>query len=407
MFGTGFHLEVALTRAEKLFHALSILSQIGSGFMAFGATYLHLDPDGTSWASALPIAALVGAMTLFALLGFTAATINILPRLRDEYQAKGVAAVVIGMICFTLISGTANSTLLAHHEAQELDAAQYVTEISSAFQDAHESASQIAQLLPTLAAGREVAGTMRRQEEKAGSTGTGQGPVYAALISHQTRLMAAENELTALLADVQPLVRQGQDILERLRATMKDRDASEEDKQRALENAIDRLSAVSTDIRKKIPLASLRALAAQLRKPLSLPRYAADPDVRRAQEEEARAIQAEFEPIGTAIDLAVTDIEDRTTRVMPAYERRSPTLLVFRHADDLWFMIGVGYALDGLCFLSVALILIAHRQVRSDRVSPQHLFPAPSQPAPSRVPRAPRRGNGAAEHPGEYEGAPS
>lgn len=387
-----------LAGVERGVHIGSGIAQTGSGFMAAGAAHLHMVEQKASFLSSVSVPAIVGIMTTAVLFSFTAAALKLVPRVKEGFQAAAIAATLVGVGAFTAVSGTSNATFLGYSEAKSLEAEAYLTQAEEGFHDAQDNATSMSQILPILAMGRDVIASQQSQEDKAGETGTGQGPIFNEMMSQHTRLTRGEADVRALVEQIQPLIRQGQEVLERLRVVMKDGKASEDDKQRALQNALTRLSSIATEIRKKVPVASLRALAKQLRAPVTLQRYSSDAKTREIQEESARRLQAQFEPIGAALDSAVTEIEDRTDVPVPVYKKKSPAQLVFSHIDELWFIVGVGYALDLLPFAAVALILIAHRQL--GRTS-SPAFPA----APGLSALHPRRGrkpNGTADEPASH-----
>lgn len=378
-------LRAETVKVERNVHTIANLMQLGSGLMAGVATYLHMSADKAPWFMSISVSTLTAAMTTGGLLAFTAAVIRIFPKLRGGVQAAAAVAALGGIAAFSVVSGTSNATVLGYAEAKALTDQQYLSDAEEGFQDAQQDAAQIAQIIPILTSGRDVAGAMTSHEENSGESGSGRGPIYAELVSQETRLAALEGDLKKLVADTQPLIRSGQSTLERIRESLKNPKMDEDHRQAALENGLMRLSSIAIGLRQQMPFASMHGIADMLSSPIGLQTYSTDPDKRRIQEETVQRLQSEFEPIGNALRNAVTAMEEETQLAVPVYQRRSPTQMVFAHAEELWFIIGVGYALDILPFLSVALILLARRQLGEGK---QH---AGAVPVPLLQPRQYRK----------------
>lgn len=381
---------------ERASVVASQIGQFGAGIMAGFATGLHLSAENVPIQQVILFSVLTGIMTFAALFAFTLSVVKLFPRLRGGIQAAAGAAVVGGIATFAMISGTSNATVLGQPEAMALTIQSYLTGGEAGFQDAQRDVAQVSQLVPIIKAGRDVASAMKVYEEVSGETGAGQGPIYAELVAQETRLAALESDLNALVAKIEPQVRAGQAVLERLRESLNDPEMDAQHRQRALENGLMRLSTISIAMREQIPFTSLRAIADMLTSPISLPAYSADPVLRRIQEDTVARLQSEFAPIGAALHGAVTDMEEETVIPVPVFERMSPTEMVFRNAEKLWFVIGVGYALDILPFLSVGIILLAHRQIGQSLPTD---MPAPNSAAPRTYRRRQLNGHASPDHP--------
>lgn len=388
-------LETETGLIEAWVQTIAFIMQFGSGLLAGATTWLYLSTQSDSTLFCLFFSTLVAGMTMGALFSFTAATVRLFPRLTGKRQALGAAAVVSGLIIFSVVSGTSNATFLAYGEAKTLSNQQFLAEAENGFQDAQKDAAQFAQIGSIVGAGRDVAAAMRKHEEQDGQTGSGRGPIYAELLSQATRLQAVDSDIAKYVADSQSAIRAGQNALEHIRAASKDPELDDDQRQRALENGLTRLATIVIQLRQDMPLASLRGMADMLTSPISLPSYSDDPATRSIQDETVSRLQSEFEPIGEALRAAVIDMEENPVEPVPVYIRQSPTAMVFAHAADLWFIIGVGYALDLLPFLAVTLIMLARKQVAAATDSGPHdrreLMPRDPAPAP-RFRRGARRG---------------
>jgi hypothetical protein len=116
-------------------------------------------------------------------------------------------------------------------------------------------------------------------------------------------------------------------------------------------------------IRQALPIAALHAAADMLRKPITLATWSSNPRVRRMQEEEVARLHKEFEPIGLALQVATDALAEGLPEDAPAAEPQSPFALG-QLDGDLWWIAGLGYAVDSLGYLALGLVLVAHAQLR-------------------------------------------
>lgn len=338
-------------------------SIIGSAAFAGGATYLHVSEASESTILALVVAALVGLMTVGAMVTFTSALIRLLPRFDPKHQLLAGVVTAIAFGAIVAISGTSNAIFLAYPHARAMEDAAAIERAEAAFAGAQNGQRQLGQIAPLLETGEETAQRLQDIEKRGGNTGAGAGPIYSELVTQGTRLKGAKDSILAAKAAADTKIEIGKKIIADMRAAMKDETLSRQDRQRALENGLTRLSSVIIELRQEMPLATLDAIATMLQTPITLPRWSDDPDTRARQEQTVARLQQEFAPVGRAVADAVRALSDRMPRDELAYRHMSPAATVFAHAGDLAWLIGIGYSLDILPYLAIGLVLIAHRQI--------------------------------------------
>lgn len=361
-------------RAERIVLICIQVAYLGSAVLGALGTYLFFDHYDTSPTLAVLIAILMGVMTYAVLTSFASAAINILPRLGSSNAVVAGAVALFALFAILAISGTSNAVFLAHSEARAIEQQKTLGSAEAAFGAAQATLRQLEQIVPTLATGKQTAAMLKRHEETRGQTGAGRGPVYTEILVQESRLAGAEDGIREVVKNADAKVRAGQQILESLRTSLSDPELTRRERQRAMENALTRLSSIVIELRQQVPLASLKATATLLTTPSVPPALSPNAEVRRVQEETFRRIHREFEPIGAALRQAVTDLEDRLPKPVPTYRHLSPTAVVFKHAGELAWVIALGYALDLLPYLGLGLILLAHAQRREDT------RPAPENP---------------------------
>lgn len=338
-------------------------SIIGSAAFAGGATYLHVSEASESTILALVVAALVGLMTVGAMVTFTSALIRLLPRFDPKHQLLAGVVTAIAFAAIVAISGTSNAIFLAYPHAQAMEDAAAIERAEAAFTAAQNGQRQLGQIAPLLETGEETAQRLQDIEKRGGNTGAGTGPIYSELVTQATRLKGAKDSIIAATASADTKIEIGKKIIADMRAGSKDETLSRQDRRRALENGLTRLSSLIIELRQEMPLATLEAISTMLQIPITLPRWSDDPDTRTRQEQTVNRLQQEFAPIGRAVADAVRVLSERQPRDLPAYRHMSPAATVFAHATDLAWLIGIGYSLDILPYLAIGLLLIAHRQI--------------------------------------------
>ncbi len=366
--------------AESAVYFLSILMHIGSAILTGGSVYIYLHGQSTGFVGALLLSILIGAMTMAALATFTTAAVKIVPRLNARYLPASLLMIASAIFAVLVVSGTSNATFLAYKEAQILSFESHRQKAEAAFTDVQNSVRALEQILPILQTGRDTARALRTHEKQNGLTGGGKGPVYAELLLQETRLNATADSLKRYTENTAQDIRRGERILEALRKSLKDESLSTEDKRRALENALTRLSGLVIALRRKMPLTSLQAVATMLRAPVRLSDYSDTENKRRSQEGIARRLHAELAPIGTALREALDKLQARTIKPVPLYQHQSPTAMVFAHAGDLFWILAVGYAIDILPYITLGLVLLGYRQTEEDAIISAEDAEEPSPP---------------------------
>jgi hypothetical protein len=377
-------LEETTIRLERNVHAVALGVQFGSSIFAGGAAWTYMTAGDSHLLVSVGTAALVGGMTFGALLSFTNASVKLLPRLLGTNRLIGGAAVVAGLAFFACASGTATATLLGHGEAKAIQQQQYLVGAEEAFREAQQLVAELGQMSPLLASAQSVSGTMRSYEETRGENGTGQGPIYAAILSQETRIETVKRELDRFVINAASDIRSGEAAMDRIREAIKNPELTEAERERNLENGLTRLGTITIALREEMPLTSLRGISEQLMTPPPLA-FSSDPARRRVQEDAIARIQGELEPVATAMADAVAELEERSPARVPIAERKSPTALVFEHAEQLWFILMMAYSLDVLPFLAVGLILLAHSQLDQREREQEAILPtAQKEPRPYR-----------------------
>lgn len=361
-------------------------SILGSAAFAGGATYLHVAEQSENWIVPLVVAALVAMMTVGAMAAFTSALIRLLPRFDAKRQPAAGVLTLAAFLAIVAISGTSNAIFLAHPHAQAIEDNAAIERGETAFAGAQKAQRQLEQIAPLLAAGQETAQQLQAIEENGGSTGAGTGPIYAELVTQESRLKGAGHGIATAKAAAATKIETGKKIIADMRAAIGDESLTRKDRRRALENGLTRLSSIVIELRQQMPLASLEAVASMLQTPITLPNWSGDADIRRRQEEAVVRLHEEFAPIGSAIADAVRELEERAPADVPAYRHMSPAATVFAHAGDLAWLIGIGYSLDILPYLAIGLLLLAHRQIDANEHAPDVDEDGDHTPPPSTRP---------------------
>ncbi|MEM9128328.1 MAG: hypothetical protein AAGA97_01225 [Pseudomonadota bacterium] len=356
--------------AERLVHGVAVAMNAGSAFLTAGCSALHLATQELSVFIVVGLSALVGFMTFGALVLFTTAAVRILPRLSGSYQLMSAAMSVLALGCTLVVSGTSNGAFLGYWEAQALETKAAVEGGEETFAQAQSTLRQLEQIRPILSAGRETASELKRHEQTAGASGAGRGPIYLELLVQENRLAAADEGVRSVIESAEPKIRAGRKILEEMRAAQSNEELSRTDRRAAMENGLNRLSSIDIELREQIPLTSLSAVADLLTTRPTLTSYSADPARRQIQEDTVERLHREFHPIGLSLHEAVTALRDQLPGDVPSLERKSPTALVFSHAGELFWVLAVGYALDILPYIAIAMMLLARRQIAQAPRSP-------------------------------------
>ncbi len=358
---------------ESIVYFVSLLIHVGSAILTGACTFLYLSDQDTGFAATLLLSILIGGMTMAALAAFTTAAVKILPRLDARYLPASLLMGFCAVFAVGVVSGTSNGTTLGYPEARDLTFEDHRRNGESAFAAAQNNVRALEQILPILQTGRETVRALKAHEKQFGITGSGKGPVYAEMLLQETRLKSMEESLRRFGQTTAQDIRGGQRLLEDLRKSLKDPKLSTDDKRRALENTLTRLASLVIDLRQKMPLTSLKAVANMLRAPVRLSEYSEAEETRRSQEGMAARLHKEMSPIGEALDDALDKLHAQLSEDVPIYRHQSPTSMVFSHAGELFWILAVGYAIDILPYLALGLILLARRQMDDKReVPPPH-----------------------------------
>lgn len=363
-------LKIATDGVERLVHGVALAMNAGSAVLTAGCAAVHLAGQDISLALIIALSILIGLMTFGALVLFTTAAVRILPRLSGSYQLLSAAMSVLALGCTLVVSGTSNGAFLGYWEALSLETKAAVEAAEKAFSQGQSTLRQLEQTRPILGAGRETASELKRHEETDGPSGAGRGPIYLELLVQENRLAAADEGVRSVIESAEPKIRAGRKILEEMRAAQGNEDLSRADRRAALENGLNRLSSIVIELREQIPLTSLSAVADLLTARPTLTSYSANTARRQIQEDTLERLHREFHPIGLSLHEAVTALRDQLPGDVPGLDRKSPTALVFSHAGELFWVLAVGYALDILPYIAIAMMLLARRQIAQAPRSP-------------------------------------
>jgi len=364
------NLKSEVGKVQAVTYAVAIMMHVGSGILTGGSIFLYLSDQSDNFVKALMLSILVALMTIGALVTFTSAAVKILPRLSARYQMISFLMALFALVVVLTVSGTSNGTFLGYQEATSLEREQVISKAEAAFSSAQNSIRKLEQIVPIIRTGKQTAKRLKEFEVTSGPTGAGKGPIYQELLIQETRMAGTESGIENVISNAEQKIRSGRKILASIREAQKDYALSRAERRRILENGLSRLGSIVIELRQQMPISSLNGAAEMLRTPITLSNYSTDPHKRQIQDDTILRMHKEFKPIGISLSEAVTELTERLPGEVPTYRRMSPTAVVFAHANELFWVLAVGYALDILPYMAIGMILLAHKQLDQDRRYP-------------------------------------